>query len=176
MSLSIQHHTTARYLFITLTFAGLLSTGWFGIPLIPKYFINNSMDLVAGIYTLFSALGAIWGIMAYREFTKSLEMIIEARVAARKLDPMIGDYEYRSYNPITREYEDGFAPSGPIDFWDKETQVPHWMDKGKYWHVLMILKGGNREVKLKVVKDEDLPFYSSPMNVAVTTKERTNSE
>ncbi|MGH9991589.1 MAG: hypothetical protein ACREAZ_02965 [Nitrososphaera sp.] len=176
MSLSIQHHTTARYLFITLTFAGLLSTGWFGIPLIPKYFINNSMDLVAGIYTLFSALGSIWGIMAYREFTKSLEMIIEARVAARKLDPMIGDYEYRSYNPITREYEDGFAPSGPIDFWDKETQVPHWMDKGKYWHVLMILKGGNREVRLKVVKDEDLPFYSSPMNVAVTTKERTNSE
>ncbi len=176
MFLSIQHHTTARYLFITLTFAGLLSTGWFGIPLIPKYFIDNSMELLPGIYTLLSALGTIWGIMAYREFTRSLEIIIEARVAARRVDPMIGEYEYRSYNPVTREYEDGFSPFGPIDFWDKETQVPNWMDKGKYWHLLMTLKRRKKEVKLKVVKDKDLPFYSGPMNVAVTTRERINSD
>ncbi|MFL6512340.1 MAG: hypothetical protein ACJ70X_05275, partial [Nitrososphaera sp.] len=166
----MQYHNLARYLFITLAFAGLLSTGWFGIPLIPQYLVHNQVDIVAGIFTLFSSLGTIWGVMAYREFTNSIEVIIEARMAARELDPMIGDYEYKSYNPITREYEIGFVPSGPVDFWDKETQVPVWMDKGKYWHILLSLKGGSREVKLNVVKDSDLPFHSGTRNVAVTSR------
>jgi Putative methyltransferase len=167
---SLQYHNLARYLFITLAFAGLLSTGWFGIPLIPQYLISFEVDILAGIFTLFSSLGTIWGVMAYREFTKSMEIVIEARMAARKLDPMIGEYEYKSYNPITKEYETGFVPSGPVDFWDKETQVPVWMDKGKYWHILLSLKAGNREVKLSVVKDSDLPFYTSTRNVAVTAR------
>ena len=110
MFFSIRHHNFARYLFITLTFAGLLSTGWFGIPLAPRYFMDSSTDIVAGLFTLFSALGTIWGIMAYREFTRSVETVIEARIAARKLDPMIGDYEYRSYNPITKKYAEIFFP------------------------------------------------------------------
>ena len=167
---SLQYHNLARYLFITLAFAGLLSTGWFGIPLIPQYLISYDVDILAGIFTLFSSLGTIWGVMAYREFTKSMEIVIEARMAARKLDPMVGEYEYKSYNPITKEYEAGFVPSGPVDFWDKETQVPAWMDKGKYWHILLSLKAGNREVKLSVVKDSDLPFYTGTRNVAVTTR------
>ena len=170
MFFSLQYHNLARYLFITLAFAGLLSTGWFGIPLIPQYLISYEVDILAGIFTLFSSLGTIWGVMAYREFTKSMEIVIEARMAARKLDPMVGEYEYKSYNPITKEYETGFVPSGPVDFWDKETQVPAWMDKGKYWHILLSLKAGNREVKLSVVKDSDLPFYTGTRNVAVTTR------
>ena len=170
MFFSLQYHNLARYLFITLAFAGLLSTGWFGIPLIPQYLISNEVDILAGIFTLTSSLGTIWGVMAYREFTKSMETVIEARMAARKLDPMIGEYEYKSYNPITKEYESGFVPSGPVDFWDKETQVPAWMDKGKYWHIFLSLKGGNREVKLNVVKDSDLPFYTDTRNVAVTAR------
>ena len=167
---SLQYHNLARYLFITLAFAGLLSTGWFGIPLIPQYLISYDVDILAGIFTLFSSLGTIWGVMAYREFTKSMEIVIEARMAARKLDSMVGEYEYKSYNPITKEYETGFVPSGPVDFWDKETQVPAWMDKGKYWHILLSLKAGNREVKLSVVKDSDLPFYTGTRNVAVTSR------
>ena len=173
---SLQYHNLARYLFITLAFAGLLSTGWFGIPLIPQYLISNEVDILAGIFTLFSALGTIWGVMAYREFTRSIETVIEARMAARQLDPMIGEYEYKSYNPITKEYESGFVPSGPVDFWDKETQVPPWMDKGKYWHILLSLKGGNKEVKLNVVKDSDLPFYNDTRNVAVTTRKIIGEE
>jgi hypothetical protein len=172
----MQYHNYARYLFITLAFAGLLSTGWFGIPLIPQYLISNEVDILPSIFTLFSSLGTIWGVMAYREFTKSIETVIEARMAARKLDPMIGDYEYKSYNPITREYESGFVPSGPVDFWDKETQVPAWMDKGKYWHILLSLKGGNKEVRLTVVKDSDLPFYSGTRNVAVTARKTIGEE
>ncbi len=97
---------------------------------------------------------------------------MEARIAARKLDSIIGEYEYRSYNPVTKLYDEGFVPSGPIDFWDKETQVPGWMDKGKYWHVMMNLKAGTRDVKLQVVKDKDLPYCSGPRNVAITSKER----
>jgi Putative methyltransferase len=172
----MQYHNLARYLFITLAFAGLLSTGWFGIPLIPQYLISNEVDILAGIFTLFSSLGTIWGVMGYREFTKSMEIVIEARMAARKLDPMVGEYEYKSYNPITKEYETGFVPSGPVDFWDKETQVPAWMDKGKYWHILLSLKAGNREVKLNVVKDSDLPFYTGTRNVAVTARKTIDAD
>lgn len=172
----MQYHNLARYLFIILAFAGLLSTGWFGIPLIPQYLVYNEVDILAGIFTLFSSLGTIWGVMAYREFTKSIETVIEARIAARKLDPMIGEYEYKSYNPITKEYESGFVPSGPVDFWDKETQVPAWMEKGKYWHILLSLKGGSREIKLKVVKDSDLPFYTGTRNVAVTERKTMGEE
>ncbi len=173
---SIQHHNTARYLFITLAFAGLLSTGWFGIPLLPKYFIGSTTDIVAGLFTLFSALGTIWGVMAYREFTRSIEIVIEARLAARKLDPSVGEYEYRSYDPTTKKYEAGFVPSGPIDFWDRETQVPDWMDKGKYWHVLRSLRGGDRDIRLMVVKDKDLPFETGPRAVAVTRREKVVEE
>ncbi|HEX2557638.1 MAG TPA: HD domain-containing protein [Nitrososphaera sp.] len=176
LSFSLRYHNIARYLFITLAFAGLLSTGWFGIPLVPQYLVDNRVDILAGVFTLFSALGTIWGVMAYREFTRSIEMVIEARMAARKLDTMVGEYEYRSYNPVTRDYETGFAPVGPIDFWDKETQVPAWMDKGKYWHILLSLQGGSKEIKLKVVKDNDLPFYSGARNVAVTAREKAVAE
>jgi hypothetical protein len=155
---SLHYHDIARWLFVILLFAGLLSTGWFGIPLLPRYFAGPEIDIVAGLFALFSALGTIWGVMAYREFTKSASAVIEARSAARKLDPMIGSYEYKSYNPITKEYEEGFVPSGPVDFWDKETTVPPWMDKGKYWHILLSLQSPRREIRLQVVRDRDLPF------------------
>ena len=174
--LSIRYHNIARYLFIILAFAGLLSTGWFGIPLVPEYLVHHKVNIIAAVFTLFSALGTIWGVMAYREFTKSIETIIESRIASRKLDPIIGEYEYRSYNPITRDYEDGFAPIGPIDFWDKETPVPVWMDKGKYWHILLSLRSKSKEIQLRVVKDTDLSFYTSTQNISVTLRKRIVAE
>ncbi len=176
LALSLRYHDIARYLFILLIFAGLLSTGWFGIPLLPRYFVEPGTDIIAGLFTLFSALGTIWGVMAYREFTKSSSMIIEARHAARRLDPMMGEYEYKSYNPLTKEYDEGFVPSGPVDFWDKETHVPHWMDKGKYWHILLSLQHPGREILLHVVQDHDLPFSDGPRNAAVTQRERSSEE
>ncbi len=84
---------------------------------------------------------------------------------------VIGDYEYSSYNPETKEYENGYAPLGPVDFWDKETQVPGWLDKGKYWHILLGFQTGNKEIMLQVVRDRDLPFTSGMENVALTFKE-----
>jgi tRNA G46 methylase TrmB len=170
-SFSLYYNDLARWLFIILTFTGLLSTGWFGIPLVPKYFLYNKIDIIAGLFTLFSALGTIWGVMAYREFSRAADIINSARDLARKLDPMIGDYEYRSYNPETKEYENGYVPLGPIDFWDKETQVPNWLDKGKYWNILLGLQTGNKEIMLQVVRDRDLPFTTGRRNVAVTIKE-----
>lgn len=153
-----------------------MSTGWFGIPLLPRYFVEPDTDIVAGLFTLFSALGTIWGVMAYREFTKSSSAIIEARLAARRLDPMIGEYEYKSYNPVTREYDEGFVPSGPVDFWDKETHVPPWMDKGKYWHILLSLQHPGREITLQVVRDRDLPFSAGTRNAAITQRERLSED
>jgi tRNA G46 methylase TrmB len=170
-SFSLYYNDLARWLFITLTFTGLLSTGWFGIPLAPRYFLYNEIDIIAGLFSLFSALGTIWGVMAYREFSRSADIIKATRDLARKLDPMIGDYEYRSYNPETREYENGYVPLGPVDFWDKETQVPKWLDKGKYWNILLGLQTGNKEIMLQVVRDRELPFTSGRQNVAVTFKE-----
>ena len=172
LALSLQYHDAARYLFILLIFSGLISTGWFGIPLLPRYFVEPGTDIIAALFTLFSALGTIWGVMAYREFTNSASLIVEARLAARRIDPMMGEYQYKSYNPATKEYEEGFVPLGPVDFWDKETHVPHWMDKGKYWHIFLSLQHGDREIMLKVVPDSDLSFSSGRRNAALTQRER----
>src|SRR5215831_10083184 len=170
-SFSLLYNDLARWLFITLVFTGMLSTGWFGIPLVPLYLSLKQIDIEASLFTLFSALGSIWGVMAYREFTRTGNLVTAARDLARRLDPMIGDYEYHSHNPETREYEKGYVPLGPIDFWDKETRAPSWLDKGKYWHILLGLQAHNKEVVLQVVKDDDLPYKSGERNVAVTYKE-----
>jgi hypothetical protein len=158
---------------MTLALTGILSTGWFGIPLIPKYFLYGKINLVSSIFALFSGLGSIWGVMAYIQFTRSLNIIIDARSLSKKLDPLIGDYEYHSYNPETKEYEKGFIPLGPIDFWDRETQVPVWLDKGKYWRILLGFQSTNKDILLQVVRDEDLPFTRGKRNVALTHKETT---
>ena len=170
-SFSLLYNDLARWLFITLVFTGMLSTGWFGIPLVPLYLSLKQIDIEASLFTLFSALGSIWGVMAYREFTRTGNLVKAARDLARRLDPMIGDYEYHSHNPETREYEKGYVPLGPIDFWDKETRAPSWLDKGKYWHILLGLQAPNKEVVLQVVKDDDLPYKLGERNVAVTYKE-----
>jgi hypothetical protein len=170
-SFSLLYNDLARWLFITLVFTGMLSTGWFGIPLVPLYLSLKQIDIESGLFTLFSALGTIWGVMAYREFTRTGNLVKAARDLARRLDPTIGDYEYHSHNPETSEYEKGYVPLGPIDFWDKETRVPSWLDKGKYWHILLGLQAPNKEVVLQVVKDDDLPYESGERNVAVTYKE-----
>jgi hypothetical protein len=129
--------------------------------------------MLSSLFSLFSALGSIWGVMAYLQFTRSANVIMEARGLSKKLDPLIGDYEYRSYNPETKEYEIGFIPLGPIDFWDRETQVPEWLDKGKYWRILLGFQSTNKDILLHVVRDEDLPFVWGKRNVALTYKETT---
>jgi tRNA G46 methylase TrmB len=174
-SFSLYYNDLARWLFITLTFSGLLATGWFGIPLTPTYFITSQVDTVSAIFTLMSALGTIWGAMAYRELTRSAERVLSANYKAKQLDPQIGDYQYRSYNPETKQYENGYLPLGPIDFWDKETKAPSWLDKGKYWHILLGLQSRDREIIIQVVRDNELPFSNGRRNVAVTIKERIAS-
>jgi hypothetical protein len=170
-SFSLLYNDLARWLFITLAFTGILVTGWFGIPLVPLYFLNNEIDPVSALFASLSALGTIWGAMAYSEFTISATLINDTRNMARRINPMIGDYQYLSYNPETKDYEKGYVPMGPIDFWDRETQVPDWLDKGKYWHILLGLQVPNKEIILQVVKDSDLPFLENPRNVAVVSRE-----
>ena len=116
--------------------------------------------------------------MAYREFTKTRDNILLVRDLCKKLDPVIGDYDYLTFNPITKKYEQGFVPLGPTDFWDRETVVPDWLDKGKYWHIMLRLQIKDKDIILKVVKDNDLPFFSGRRNVATTLREnlKTNSK
>jgi hypothetical protein len=172
---SLYYNDLARWFFITLTFIGLLATGWFGIPLIPTYFTSDQVDILPAVLTVISVLVTIWGAMAYRELTRSAERVLSARARAKQLDPRIGDYQYRSYNPETRQYEIGYIPLGPIDFWDKETKAPNWLDKGKYWHILLGLQSRDREIIIQVVPDNELPFSTKRKNVAVTFKERIAS-
>lgn len=172
---SLYYNDLARWFFITLTFLGLLATGWFGIPLVPTYFMTDQVDILTVVLTLVSVIGTIWGAMAYRELTRSAERVLSARYRAKQLDPHIGDYQYRSYNPETKEYEIGYIPLGPIDFWDKETKAPSWLDKGKYWHILLGLQSKDREIIIQVVRDIELPFSSGHRNVAMTLKERIAS-
>jgi hypothetical protein len=108
--------------------------------------------------------------MAHREFTKSSDRVNNTRILACQINPRIGKYEYKSYNPETHEFEEGYIPFGPIDFWDPATYAPEWIDKGKYWHVLLGLQVPNKELILQVVKDDDL-LNTKNQNVATTEKE-----
>jgi SAM-dependent methyltransferase len=170
-SFSLYYYDLVRTLFVTLAFTGILSTGWFGIPLAPKYFTDIPINNIDIVFAIFSSLGSIWGIMAYREFTKTRDNILIVRDLCKKIDPLIGDYNYSTFNPITKKYESGYFPTGPTDFWDIETVVPEWLDKGKYWHIMLRLQIKNKEIILKVVKDNDLPFFSGRRNVATTSRE-----
>jgi tRNA G46 methylase TrmB len=171
-SFSLYYYDLVRSLFVTLTLTGILSTGWFGIPLAPRYFTDTPIDNLDIIFTILSALGSIWGIMAYREFTRTRDNVLLARDLCKKIDPNIGDHNYSTFNHKTKKYEQGYVPLGPTDFWDRETIVPDWLDKGKYWHILLRLQIKEKEIILKVVKDNDLPFFSGKRNVATTSREK----
>ena len=169
-SFSLFYNDSARWFFLFMFFAGMLSSYVFGILLALNYAIHDKFDFVYFIFTIFSVLGTIWGMMAYREFTRSSNRVTKTRTLARQINPRIGKYEYKSYNPDTHEFEDGYIPFGPIDFWDPATYAPEWVDKGKYWHVLLGLQVHNKELILQVVKDDDL-INTRTRNVATTERE-----
>ena len=170
-SLSLYYYDLTRIFFLIIFFSGILSTGWFGIPLAPHYFTDHEITDLHILFTMLSFLSTIWGIMAYREFTKYVDNILLARDLCKKLDPTIGDYNYSTFNPVTKKYVKGFVHFGPTDFWDRETLVPDWLDKGKYWHILLRLQLKDKEIILKVVEDNDLPFFSGKRNIATTHRE-----
>jgi len=169
-SFSLFYNDIARWFFLFLFFGAMFSSYLFGIQLALNYAVDDKFDFVYFVLTLFSGLGTIWGVMAHREFTKSSEKVNNTRALAYQINPQIGKYEYKSYNPETHEFEDGFIPFGPIDFWDPATYAPDWVDKGKYWHVLLALQVPNKELILQVVKDDDL-INTKDRNVATTQKE-----
>ncbi|HJT85711.1 MAG TPA: HD domain-containing protein [Nitrososphaeraceae archaeon] len=170
-SFSLYYYDLARSLFVTLAFTGILSTGWFGIPLAPHYFTDTPIDNLDVAFTILSALGSIWGVMAYREFTRTRDNVLLARSLCKKIDPNIGDRNYSTFNHKTKKTEQGYVPLGPTDFWDRQTIVPDWLDKGKYWHILLRLQLKDKEIILKVVDDNDLPFFSGKRNIATTSRE-----
>jgi hypothetical protein len=169
-SFSLFYNDLARWFFLFVFFAGMFSSYFFGIQLALNYAVHNKFDFLYLIFTIFSVLGTIWGVMAHREFTKSSNMVNNTRTLASQINPQIGKYEYKSYNPETHEFEDGYIPYGPIDFWDPATYAPEWVDKGKYWHVLLGLQVPNKELILQVVKDDDL-LNTRNRNVATTERE-----
>lgn len=175
-SFSLYYYDLIRSLFVTLALTGILSTGWFGIPLAPRYFTDTPIDNLDIIFTILSALGSIWGVMAYREFTRTRDNVLLARDLCKKIDPNIGDHNYSTFNHKTKKYEQGYIPLGPTDFWDRETVVPDWLDKGKYWHILLRLKIKDKEIVIKVVKDSDLPFFYGKRNVATTSREKFKTD
>src|SRR6266487_3161361 len=169
-SFSLFYNDLARWFFFFMFFSGMLSSYVFGIQLALNYAIHDEFDFLYIIFTIFSVLGTIWGIMAFREFTRSSDRVNKTRTLACQINPRIGKYEYKSYNPETHEFEDGYIPFGPIDFWDPATYAPEWVDKGKYWHVLLGLHIQNKELILQVVKDDDL-INTRIRNVATTERE-----
>ncbi|MDW0259761.1 MAG: hypothetical protein QN648_02945, partial [Nitrososphaeraceae archaeon] len=169
-SFSLVYNDIARWFFLFLFFGAMFSSYVFGIQLALNYAIHDKFDFVYFLLTLFSGLGTVWGIMAHREFTKSSDKVSNTRALAYRINSQIGKYEYKSFNPETHEFEDGYIPFGPIDFWDPATYAPDWVDKGKYWHVLLGLQVPNKELILQVVKDDDL-INTKNRNVATTQRE-----
>jgi tRNA G46 methylase TrmB len=169
-SFSLFYNDIARWFFLFLFFAGVFSSFVFGVEFALNYAIHEKFDLFYFVFTILASLGTIWGVMAHREFTRSSERVNDTRILARQINPRIGKYEYKSYNPETHEFEDGYVPFGPIDFWDPATYAPEWVDKGKYWHVLLGLQVHNKDLVIQVVKDDNL-LNTRNRNVATTEKE-----
>jgi hypothetical protein len=169
-SFSLFYNDIARWFFLFLFFTGLFASFVFGIELALDYAIREEFNLFYLVFTILASLGTIWGIMAHREFTKSSDRVNNTRILASQINPQIGKYEYKSYNPATHEFEDGYVPFGPIDFWDPATYAPEWVDKGKYWHVLLGLQVPNKDLVVQVVKDDNL-LNTRNRNVATTEKE-----
>ncbi len=170
-SFSLYFNEVARKFFIALAGICGLSAIFFGTGFFASYFSNHVVSFLYITFSVLSILGCIWGLMAFREFTISAQRVMRTRDLARKIDPGIGNYDYRSYNPETREFEEGYIPLGPIDFWDKETYAPAWLDKGKYWHILLGLQIPDKEIVVQVSRDSDLPLDHGRKNVAVTRRE-----
>ena len=165
------HYVYAKGFFIALSFISMITTGFFGIPLISNFFLNKDIDLTQMISTIFSLLGWIWGFMAYNQFDKFTKLVKNTWSSSHKLDPMIGEYDYKTFNPETKQWEEGYIHYGIVDFWDSENEVPLWIDKAKYWRIFIELQRINKNTILQITKDKNLPFNEGKNNLAVTVKE-----
>ena len=152
----------------------MITTGIFAIPLVSDYFsykeLDWNRDWTNVLFTITSALGCIWGLMAHSQFDTTTKMVRNTWHSCRKLDPLIGEYDYKTFNPETNHLEDGYAYHSLVDFWDRENEVPPWLDKGKYWKILLELRKINKNVRLEVTKDTNLPFKRGKGNLVVILK------
>jgi hypothetical protein len=170
-TISLLHYVYAKGFFIALSFISMITTGFFGIPLISNFFLNKDIDLIQLISTIFSLLGWIWGFMAYNQFDKFTKLVKNTWSSSHKLDPMIGEYDYKTFNPETKQWEEGYIHYGIVDFWDSENEVPLWIDKAKYWRIFIELQRINKNTILQITKDKNLPFNEGKNNLAITVKE-----
>ncbi len=172
---SLLYYEYAKGFFITLSFISMISVGFFGIPLISNFFLDKDNDSIEMVFAVFSLLGCIWGFMAYTQFDKFTKLIKHTFSLSRKIDPMIGDYDYKTFNPETKQWEEGYTHYGIADFWDTENEVPQWLDKGKYWKIFIEVQKINKNTTLQVTKDINLPFNRGKNNLVVISKENKSS-
>ncbi|MBA3750745.1 MAG: hypothetical protein H0X03_07655, partial [Nitrosopumilus sp.] len=168
---SLSHNEFAKGFFIILSFISMISTGYFGIPLFSIFFSDKNIYSTDVIITIFSFLGFIWGFMAYNQFDKISKLVKNTWSLSTKLDPLIGEYDYKTFNPETKQWEVGYTHYGCVEYWDRENEVPPWMDKGKYWKILIELQKINKNILLQITKDLNLPFNRGKKNLVVTVKE-----
>ncbi|HKX96646.1 MAG TPA: hypothetical protein VJL78_02300 [Candidatus Nitrosocosmicus sp.] len=171
---NLSYYDYASFFFLTLSFVSMITTGIFAIPLVSDFFSEKKLDWNRDwtnvLFTITSALGCIWGLMAHSQFDITTKMIRNTWHSCSKLDPFIGEYDYKTLNPETNHLEDGYAYHSLVDFWDRENEVPHWLDKGKYWNILLELRKINSNVRLDVTKDANLPFKRGKGNLVVILK------
>ena len=96
----------------------------------PAPYLQWSRYILAGIFTLSSSLGTIWG-----DGVSRIYEVYGDGDRGKDGRPQVRSHDRRIWIQILQSNHKGlrisFVPSGPVDFWDKETQVPAWMDKGK---------------------------------------------
>jgi len=168
---SLLHYRYATGFFITLSFIFMIATGFFGIPLVSDFFSDKNSDSSQLIFAIFSLLGCVWGFMAYNQFDRVTKLVKKTWSLSHKLDPMIGEYDYKTFNPETRQWEEGYTHYGIVDYWERDNEVPQWMDKGKYWKILIELQKIDKDIILQITKDRNLPFNQGKNNLAITIKE-----
>ncbi|MDQ6723880.1 MAG: hypothetical protein M3Z01_06405, partial [Thermoproteota archaeon] len=173
-AISLLHYDFAKGFFIALSFISMISTGFLGIPLISNFFLYKNIDSIHLILAIFSLLGCIWGFMAYNQFDKFTKLVKNTWSLCHKLDPLVGEYDYKTFNPETKQLEEGYTHYGIVDFWGSENEVPQWIDKAKYWKIFIELQRINKNITLQITNDEYLPFNKGKNNLAVIIKENNS--
>ena len=76
---NLSHYDYAAYFFIALSFASMISTGIFAIPLLSDLFLNEKFDWNKDwtnlLFSITSALGCVWGLMAHTQFDYGTKLI-----------------------------------------------------------------------------------------------------
>ena len=77
-SFSLKYNKIAKLIFFVLFVSGLLSSIFYSVDIAFRVLQGYEPNLYSDLFVTLSALGAVWGLMAYYEFSNSSKRVLES--------------------------------------------------------------------------------------------------